>query len=183
MSAQLNPATTFRRMVDADLDAVMAIENVIYTHPWTRGNFVDSLKTGGPCWIMELHGVMVGYAVLSAAAGEAHLLNLSVAAAWQRRGLGRILLLHLIDFIEEIKVGVMFLEVRVSNVAARALYAQMGFREIGVRRSYYPAKTPSCWNSRRIDHNPDHDQHHGTSRTDAARDGPYAAVAFARRGG
>jgi [ribosomal protein S18]-alanine N-acetyltransferase len=139
MSAQLKPATTFRRMREADLDAVMAIENVIYTHPWTRGNFVDSLGAGGPCWVMELHGVMVGYAVLSAAADEAHLLNLSVAAAWQRRGLGRAFLLYLIDFIKENKINVMFLEVRVSNAAARALYAQMGLREIGVRRAYYPA--------------------------------------------
>lgn len=140
MSAQLSPAVQFRPMRDTDLDAVMAIETVIYTHPWTRGNFADSLNAGSPCWIMELQGVIVGYAVLSAAAGEAHLLNLSVAAAWQRRGLGREFLLYLIDFIKEIKSGVMFLEVRVSNLAARALYARTGFREIGVRRGYYPAR-------------------------------------------
>ena len=139
MSTQLSPATQFRRMCAADLESVMVIESVIYTHPWTRGNFVDSLNAGSPCWVMELHGVMVGYAVLSAAAGEAHLLNLSVAAAWQRRGLGRALLCYLIDFIKEIRSLVMFLEVRISNTGARALYAQAGFREIGVRRGYYPA--------------------------------------------
>lgn len=139
MSAQLNPAVSFRRMVAADLEAVMAIENVIYTHPWTRGNFADSLHAGSTCWVMELQGVMVGYAVLSCAAGEAHLLNLSVAAAWQRRGLGRALLLYVIDFIKENNIVVMFLEVRESNTAARTLYTQTGFREIGVRRGYYPA--------------------------------------------
>ena len=130
-------------MLEADLDAVMAIENVIYTHPWTRGNFSDSLANdsgaGGNCWVMELHGVMVGYAVVSCAVGEAHLLNLSVAAAWQQRGLGREILLYVIDFIKKNKIIVMFLEVRISNTAARALYAQTGFREIGVRRGYYPA--------------------------------------------
>lgn len=140
MSAQLDTAVTFRRMNEADLDAVMAIENMIYTHPWTRGNFVDSLSAGSPCWIMQLHGVTVGYAVLTVGAGEAHLLNLSVAAAWQRRGLGREILLYLIDYIKEINVSTIFLEVRVSNAAARALYAQAGFREIGTRRGYYPMR-------------------------------------------
>jgi ribosomal-protein-alanine N-acetyltransferase len=100
---------------------------------------VDSLKSGSHGWIMEWRGVMVGYAVLTTGAGEAHLLNLSVAAAWQRRGLGRECLSYLIVFIEEFNVTTLFLEVRVSNAAARALYAQAGFREIGVRRDYYPA--------------------------------------------
>ena len=126
-------------MREADLDAVMAIENVIYTHPWTRGNFADSLASGSHCWVMALHGVLVGYAVVNTGAGEAHLLNLSVAAAWQRRGFGRAMLLYIIDFIEKNSITSMFLEVRVSNLAAQALYAQAGFREIGMRRGYYPA--------------------------------------------
>lgn len=125
-------------MIVADLDAVMGIENLIYSHPWTRGNFVDSLNAGGTSWIMQLHGVTVGYAVLATGAGEAHLLNLSVAAGWQRRGLGRDLLTYVIEFIKEKKLSSLFLEVRVSNAAARALYRQAGFREIGVRRGYYP---------------------------------------------
>jgi ribosomal-protein-alanine N-acetyltransferase len=128
-----------RRMTDSDLDAVMAIENVIYTHPWTRGNFADSLATQSHGYVMVWHGVIVGYAVLMAGAGEAHLLNLSIAAAWQRRGLGRTLLGHVVDIARELKVQKIFLEVRVSNAAARALYAQANFREIGLRRGYYPA--------------------------------------------
>lgn len=139
MSAQLDNASRVRRMSEADLHAVMSIENVIYTHPWTRGNFVDSLKAGSYCWAMELNGTLVGYAVVMAAAGEAHLLNLSIAAAWQRRGLGRELLLYVFDFIEKIEVATLYLEVRASNAAARALYAQAGLREIGTRRGYYPA--------------------------------------------
>ena len=123
-------------MAGADLDAVMAIENVIYTHPWTRGNFADSLSAGSACWVMELQGVMVGYAVLSCAAGEAHLLNLSVAAAWQRRGLGRALLMYVFDLIKKNNIIVLFLEVRVSNTAARTLYANAGFREIEIGRAH-----------------------------------------------
>lgn len=139
MSALPAVQPTFRRMTTADLDAVMAIENVIYTHPWTCGNFADSLRAGSHCWVMESSAVMVGYAVLNIAAGEAHLLNLSIAAAWQRRGLGRTFLDYVFDFIKINKADVLFLEVRVSNAAARALYARAGFREIGMRRGYYPA--------------------------------------------
>jgi [ribosomal protein S18]-alanine N-acetyltransferase len=139
MSALPQDSIQYRAMRDTDLDAVMAIENVIYTHPWTRGNFADSLTAGNHCWVLELNGVMAGYAVLSTAAGEAHLLNLSIAAAWQRRGLGRIFLRYLIDYIVKNNISAVFLEVRESNAGARALYAQAGFREIGIRRGYYPA--------------------------------------------
>jgi ribosomal-protein-alanine N-acetyltransferase len=129
----------FRRMTDGDLDAVMAIEEVVYSHPWTRGNFVDALAAQSHCHVLEWRGVMAGYAVLMTGADEAHLLNLSVAAAWQRRGLGRELLDHVISVARALKVQKIFLEVRLSNTAARALYAKSRFREIGVRRGYYPA--------------------------------------------
>lgn len=139
MTTRLQNEIRIRAMSEADLDAVMAIENVIYTHPWTRGNFVDSMNAGSHCWIMEFAGVTAGYVVLSTGAGEAHLLNLSIGAAWQRRGLGRWFISYVIDFIEKNKIEAVFLEVRVSNAAARALYAQSGFHEIGMRRGYYPA--------------------------------------------
>ena len=129
-----------RPMSAADLDQVLRIENNVHAYPWTRGNFIDSLNTGSHCWILEWQGVLVGYAVLTLGAGEAHLLNLSVSLAWQRRGLGRELLMYVFDFIKQNKVSSMFLEVRVSNAAARALYAQSGLREIGTRRGYYPAQ-------------------------------------------
>ena len=139
MSAQLNSVPRFRRMTDSDLDAVMAIEEVIYTHPWTRGNFTDSLAAQSHCFVMERQGVITGYAVLTTGAEEAHLLNLSTALAWQRQGLGQELLNYVIDVARNLGARKIFLEVRVSNVAARALYAKSGFREIGVRRGYYPA--------------------------------------------
>ena len=138
-SARKDGATRFRRMTESDLDAVMAIEQVIYTHPWTRGNFADSLAAQSSCCVMEHHGVIVGYAVLMTGAGEAHLLNLSIASAWQWRGLGRELLHYVVGVARGMGVRKIFLEVRASNAAARALYAKSHFREIGVRRGYYPA--------------------------------------------
>lgn len=126
-------------MVAEDLDAVVAIEGAIYPHPWTRGNFADSLEAGYHCWVVECAGEMAGYTVVMIAAGEAHLLNLSVAAPWQRRGIGR----EALGFVARLARGYgatkILLEVRPSNTAAIALYAAAGFTEIAVRRGYYPA--------------------------------------------
>ena len=84
-------------------------------------------------------GGLVGYGVLMIAVGESHLLNLSVAAAEQGRGYGRAMLRHFVDIARGAGAGRMLLEVRPSNVAARALYGAHGFSEIGLRRNYYPA--------------------------------------------
>ena len=139
MSAQLDRLPRYRRMTVADLDAVIAIEDAIYPHPWTRGNFADSIAAGYHCWIVECGGAMAGYVVVAVAAGEAHLLNLSVAAPWQRRGIGREVLGFALKLARDYGARKILLEVRPSNTAALALYVAGGFSEIGVRRGYYPA--------------------------------------------
>ena len=139
MSARLDMLPRYRRMTGADLDAVVAIEKTIYPHPWTRGNFSDSLAAGYHCWIAECGGETAGYSVVMIAAGEAHLLNLSVASPWQRRGVGRELLGFVLKLAREQRAERILLEVRPSNGAARSLYAAAGFAEIATRRGYYPA--------------------------------------------
>ena len=141
MSAQPEALRRFRPMTAADLDEVEAIERAVYTHPWTRGNFTDSLDSGYHCWILEGRGGIAAYCVVMIAAGEAHLLNLSVAAALQRRGLGSELLEFVIGLAREHGAATLYLEVRASNVAGRGLYARHGFAEIGMRRDYYPHAT------------------------------------------
>jgi ribosomal-protein-alanine N-acetyltransferase len=139
MSAQFDTLPKLRPMRVADLDRVMQIEPAIYSHPWTRGNFEDSIHAGYSCWVIDCGGEVAGYGVLMTGVREAHLLNLSVAAQWQGRGLGRFLLEQFIQIARDSDAVQMFLEVRPSNVAARQLYARQGFREITVRRGYYPA--------------------------------------------
>ena len=139
MSAQIDNLPRFRRMAADDLDHVLAIENNIYAHPWTHGNFNDSLNSGYHCWMMEVAGETVGYCVVMIAAGEAHLLNLSVATGWQRRGLGSELLGFVVKLARDFQVQKIFLEVRPSNDPGRRLYARAGFVEIATRRDYYPA--------------------------------------------
>jgi len=126
-------------MLPDDLAAVVAIENVIYEFPWSSGNFADSIVAGYHCRVLEHEGPVVGYGVLSVAAGESHLLNLSIASAWQRQGLGRLLLRCFVDEARAAGARIMILEVRPSNAAGRALYEHSGFERVGMRRAYYPA--------------------------------------------
>lgn len=139
MSAVLKPNYQLRPMQMADLDAVMVIEPTIYTHPWTRGNFSDSLNSGYSAWVLEANQKIIGYALLMMVLDEAHLLNLSVAKDRQKQGLGRYLLEHMLQIAKNHKAANMFLEVRPSNISAIALYENMGFCEMAVRRGYYPA--------------------------------------------
>jgi ribosomal-protein-alanine N-acetyltransferase len=128
-------------MREADLDEVMAIEGAIYTHPWTRGNFADSLRASYECRVLRHGGGLLGYFVLMVAAGEAHLLNLSIAAPHQRNGHGSALLHEAGALARKLGARSLFLEVRPSNRGAQALYTRFGFRKIAVRRGYYPAHT------------------------------------------
>jgi ribosomal-protein-alanine N-acetyltransferase len=139
MSAVLKDVPLLAPMSAADLDEVMAIENVIYSHPWTRGNFADSLHAGYQCRTWRLGRELLGYFVLMVAAGEAHLLNLSIAAARQRSGHGSTLLGEVSALAARLGARSIFLEVRPTNLAAQALYRRFGFRKLAVRPGYYPA--------------------------------------------
>jgi len=139
MSAVLKSLPLLAAMREQDLAEVMAIEAAIYTHPWSRGNFADSLVAGYECRTWRLDGDLLGYFVLMVAAGEAHLLNLSIAPAHQRRGHGTTLLREASVIARARGARAIFLEVRPSNRGAQALYTRFGFRKIGTRRGYYPA--------------------------------------------
>ena len=139
MNAVLLPGgLEFRSMGQEDVDTIMEIEVRSYPHPWTRVIFRDCLRAGYPGIIASSEGQMIGYAMLSVAVGESHLLNLCVAPEYQGRGFGR-QLLHRV-FIEAAQKGaqMMFLEVRASNSVAQSLYLDSGFNQIGTRRGYYP---------------------------------------------
>ena len=87
----------------------------------------------------ERDEALAGYGILAIGAGEAHLLNLTVAPERQRQGIGRAFTAFFAKLARDYGAGKIFLEVRPSNAPARALYARAGFAEIGVRRGYYPA--------------------------------------------
>lgn len=139
MSAILKNQYQFRLMRTDDIDTIMTIEPQIYPYPWTRGNFKDSLDSGYSAWVLMHNDVLIGYALMMLVLDEAHLLNLSIAKAYQQQGLGRYLLAHMVEIAKSSRMANMFLEVRPSNRSAIALYENMGFNEMAIRRGYYPA--------------------------------------------
>jgi [ribosomal protein S18]-alanine N-acetyltransferase len=133
------PELDVRVMQEADIAAVLRIERASYAFPWTEGIFRDCLRVHYTCRVAEIGGAMVGYGILSVAAGEAHLLNLCVADAHRCRGIGRRLLSHLLLAAGGAGAREAFLEARPSNGSAIRLYQSLGFAQIGMRRGYYQA--------------------------------------------
>ena len=140
MNAVVHSLSSIEPMIEDDLDEVMEIERRVYEFPWTPGNFVDSLRAGYSCSVYRSERRLLGYAVMMLGAGEAHLLNLSIDAHVQRRGHGSRMLENLIRAARRYGARQLFLEVRPSNEAGRLLYLKHGFRQIAVRRGYYPAR-------------------------------------------
>ncbi len=139
MAAVVMREYALRPMRRADVEAVHGIERISYPFPWSRGIFSDCLRIGYCCRIAELGREVCAYSILSAAAGEAHLLNLCVAPAHRRSGLGALMLQGVTVDATLLGARRLFLEVRPSNAPAMALYHAAGFRTIGRRPGYYPA--------------------------------------------
>ena len=127
-------------MVVGDVDEVFALETAVYPHPWSRGNFIDSLSSGYNAWVLrDQDGALAGYFLLMGAVDEGHLLNVAVAAARQGQGLGRYLLDKVAACARGLALESVLLEVRPSNLRALKIYERYGYHEIGRRRAYYPA--------------------------------------------
>ena len=143
MSPMHGPARTVTAMTLDDLPAVLAIEQAAYPLPWREKIFVDCLNAGYFGRLLHVGPQLVGYALTSVAAGEAHLLNLCVAPERQGAGHAVALLDTVVELCSRHAAETLFLEVRASNRRAIALYQRYGFAEFGVRRGYYPAATPA----------------------------------------
>ena len=139
MSAAVEPRTEIRLMLPADLKFVCHVERESYDYPWSIGIFRDCLLAGYYCVVLDVSGTVTGYAIMSMAAAEAHILNICVHPTARRFGYGRRLLNALLIKAHESAVERAFLEVRPSNAIALKLYKTAGFVEIGVRPAYYQA--------------------------------------------
>jgi [ribosomal protein S18]-alanine N-acetyltransferase len=130
----------FEPMTDARLDQVVAIERRAYDHPWTRGNFADSLRSGYHAQLLCAGDTVLGYFVAMQGVDEVHLLNITVDPAHQGEGWGRIMLDALALWARAQKAQWLWLEVRISNKRAQEVYLRHGYRRVGERRNYYPAE-------------------------------------------
>jgi len=129
-----------RPMLPRDVPAIGRVERAAYDYPWSPGIFRDCMLAGYTCLVLEGDDRLVGYGIMSVAAGEAHVLNVCVHPDCQLRGLGRQLMLELLSRARDRGADRVFLEVRPSNRVARHLYQSLGFREIGLRPRYYQAR-------------------------------------------
>ena len=139
MAAVLQSRVSIRPMRREDISKVFDIEQASYPYPWTRGVFADCLRVGYCCRVADVDRGIGGYAIISSAAGEAHLLNLCVAPSVRATGIGRLLLDSTLVEARLLRAQRLFLEVRPSNERAIELYRRNGFRVIGRRPGYYPS--------------------------------------------
>ena len=128
----------FEPMTEARVDEVVAIEQRAYDHPWTRGNFLDSMRSGYEAQILAAGDTVLGYFVAMKGVDEVHLLNITVAPARQGEGWGRVMLDALVLWARGQGAQWLWLEVRVSNVRAQRLYEHHGYKRVGERKGYYP---------------------------------------------
>ncbi len=135
----------------ADLDSVLEIESISHLHPWTRGNFSDSLDAGHWAYCIRPQvdsaipgsfldaSVLWAYCILYPAVDELHLLNITVTPKLRKLGLGSRLMSAIEGVATQQKIPRIILEVRPSNTNAVTLYQKLGYQQIGVRKGYYPA--------------------------------------------
>jgi ribosomal-protein-alanine N-acetyltransferase len=142
---------SFLPMQTADLDAVLEIESVSHQHPWTRGNFSDSLAAGHWAYCIRPQvdqavkgsyldpAILWAYCILFPAVDELHLLNITVSTKLRKLGLGSRMMAAIEGVATQQKIPRIILEVRPSNVAAVNLYQKLAYEQIGMRKNYYPA--------------------------------------------
>lgn len=140
MSAVLRPVEARLEPLEATrLEQLLQVEQRAYPHPWTRGNFRDALKSGYHARVLLAGEELLGYYVAMQGVDEVHLLNITVSPDYQRQGWGRVMLDALALWARGLGAQWLWLEVRVSNTRAIAIYEAHGYRRVGLRKNYYPA--------------------------------------------
>lgn len=121
-----------------DLADVIAIEQSVYSHPWSQNNFIDALANHYDARVVRaISGELLGYFVHMVVLDESHLLTIAVKGTVQHQGLGGFLLQQLVRQARQMQLRAILLEVRVSNHRALKLYESFGFILIGRRKNYY----------------------------------------------
>lgn len=155
MPSALDTQLTFVPMQPSDMRAVMSMEAISHSHPWTQGNFLDSLTAGHWAYCIRPQtnpasppetaaqaanlSSLWGYCILYPAVDELHLLNITIDPTLRRNGIASRVMQAIEGIAIQQKMSRILLEVRPSNIPAFKLYERMGYTIIGVRRGYYPA--------------------------------------------
>jgi ribosomal-protein-alanine N-acetyltransferase len=128
----------FVHLSELELDELLLVEQSIYSKPWTRGNFLDAIKSNNWCHLLMKGTTLTGYFVAMMGFQEVHLLNFTVAKPFQNKGYGLHMLESLAVMSKTVSAQWIWLEVRVSNERAFKVYEAFGFKKVGERKNYYP---------------------------------------------
>lgn len=127
-----------KAMKEAQVPQIAALERVCFSDPWSEKSILSELENPLSCWLVAMDGErLAGYVGSQTVLGETDMMNLAVDPDYRRKGLGKELILSLIEALRQRGSRCLTLEVRDSNAPARALYEGLGFQEIGRRRNYY----------------------------------------------
>ena len=128
-----------RKMVEADLPAVLALDKMSFSLPWPERSFRFEVK-GNPaarCWVAEMDGEIAAMIVAWLFVDEVHIANLATHPDFRRQGIARELLKHTLRYTYDEGAVSSFLEVRESNHAAQEMYRKLGYEITGRRKRYY----------------------------------------------
>ncbi len=138
MGGQRMSTLELRPMLAEDIESVVEIERATYATPWSEGVFRDELAEPSRRYVVASDGEhLAGYAGLLTIGEEGHVTTVAVTDTLRTARLGTRLMMYLVDRALELGVRHLTLEVRVSNLAAQALYRKFGMAPVGVRKNYY----------------------------------------------
>jgi ribosomal-protein-alanine N-acetyltransferase len=129
----------FEALTPQHLDAVLQVEQRAYAHPWSHGNFIDSLASGYEAQVLMGDNTVLGYFVAMKGVDEVHLLNITVDPEYQGQGWAHVMLDALTLWAKGQNADWLWLEVRSGNLRATKVYEAQGYRRVGLRKNYYPA--------------------------------------------
>jgi len=129
---------SFRSMVPADLDEVMAIERTSFRHPWSSNFFLEELQVACARSVLaQLNDKIVGYVLFWLLPETVDIHNIAVHTGFRRQRIGQALLRQVFEQARSRHLSRVTLEVRISNIAAQKLYESVGFLSQGLRKGYY----------------------------------------------
>ena len=138
-SAKAMAQAQFQSLTAERLDAVLAVEQRAYAHPWNRSHFLDALQAGYQAQMLVADDALLGYFVAMEGFEEVHLLNITVAPEYRGQGWSRVMLDALTLWARGRTAQWLWLEVRVGNERAMRVHEAHGYRRVGYRRDYYPS--------------------------------------------
>lgn len=135
----LNKKINIRLMQKEDIGEVEHIERLSFSSPWSSQFFSLELKKKNFAyyWVLEFNQMLVGYAGYWKIQDEAHLVTFAIHPSYRGRGLGKVLLTHILRDARKKGIKRVTLEVRESNQPAQHLYERFGFKKIAIRPHYY----------------------------------------------